>query len=1317
VGQEPEVLTVLFTDLVGSTALLSKLGDDAADDVRRSHFTLLREVIADHRGREVKSLGDGVMVAFASARDAVACAAAMQRAVSEQADRLELRVGIDAGEPIHEGGDLFGMPVVVARRLCDAAAGGQVLVSDVVRLLCGRRLGLPLEPIGPVRLKGLDEPVAAHAVRWGATSPRVRLCGELAVEQAGTRIDYRLPSRQARLLFALLVLERGRTLSREAIADALWAGDAPPSRDSSIRALLSGVRRVFGPGSIEGRENLRLVLPAGTTVDVEEAEASLRQAEAALARGDYAEAQRSARRAVDLTAEELLAGLSAPWIDERRAALDDLSMRALEIQARAALEAGRASEAERAARRLVERTPYRESAYALLMQALAADGNLGEATLVYDRLRTLLRDDLGTAPAPAVVALHERLLTGDGRAAPAVAAPAPPADRVGRLPPTLARAAERPFVARTDELDRLRRAAAAAHDGEARVVVLAGESGVGKTSLMARFARELHDEGVTVLLGRCHAEALVPYEPFVEALRQLPDDLLRRQAAVLARVMPELAPPDAPPPHGEDAAARYLLFEAVARALIAGAAGGPLLLIVDDLHWADDPTLLMLRHVARAAEQARMLILGSYRTTEVPGTEQVVRSLADLEREVPFERIPLGGLGDAEVAELITTLLGRRSSVPLGAAMRRDTAGNPLFVGQLLRHLDAEGVLVERGGELILAAPEGGFGLPDTVQELVETRLSGLGEETVATLRTAAVIGREFGDELVSAVDDRPADAVLAALEEATAAGLVEEVDAGRHAFVHALVREAIHERMGPTRRRQVHTRVAEVLEAGHGDPAELAHHFLAAGDRSKGLDYSVASAERALLQLAYEDATAHYERALSALGDADLERRCELLLALGDAQSREGDTPASKQSYREAGELADALELPEPLAQAALGYGGRLIWEVSRDDPHLVPLLERALAKIGEADSPLRVRLLARLGGGPLRDSPDPGRRRAMAAEALAAARRLGDASTLAYALDGYISAHHSPDHTRAQVELATELIEVALAAGELERAIEAYEHRAAARTELGDLAGAAADVDAMGPLAAELRQPAQNWFVAERRAVLALHEGRLAEAEVLIEEALRIGREAMGWNAVVCHLLQTVVLRRLQGRLPEVEPAARAAVEEYAPSYPICRCAHLHVLAALGRSGEARTGLAALAPDGFAALNFDETWLAAIAFLAEAAHYVGDAEHAATLYERLAPYADRVAACTPEITLGAVPRYLGLLAATCERSAAATAHFEDAVAYNTRIGARPFAALALQELATLRGDAKLAAKAAEACAAVGIDAVADRATVLRPG
>src|SRR6185503_12631180 len=300
------------------------------------------------------------------------------------------------------------------------------------------------------------------------------------------------------------------------------------------------------------------------------------------------------------------------------------------------------------------------------------------------------------------------------------------------------------------------------------------------------------------------------------------------------------------------------------------------------------------------------------------------RALGDLERELPLERVALGGLRDDEVAAMIAALEGRPSSAVLGSAMRRDTAGNPLFVAQLLRHLEDEGVLVQRDGELSLAALPAGLGVPDSAKELVAARLAALADEIASALRIAAVIGRSFDHELVAAVDGRPADEVLDALEAGATAGLVEEVGSGRHAFVHALVREAIYEQSGAARRRGLHRRVAEAVEAAPGaDPAELAHHFLAAGDLEKGLEYSVASAERALGQLAYEDAAAHYGH---ALGEADGERRCDLLLALGDARARAGDTADAKRAYREAADLADRLDAPHRLAVAAIGYGGRLL-------------------------------------------------------------------------------------------------------------------------------------------------------------------------------------------------------------------------------------------------------------------------------------------------------------------------------------------------------------------------------------------------------
>ena len=410
--------------------------------------------------------------------------------------------------------------------------------------------------------------------------------------------------------------------------------------------------------------------------------------------------------------------------------------------------------------------------------------------------------------------------------------------------------------------------------------------------------------------------------------------------------MPELATqPAAAPAASDDQATRYLLFEAVARALEAAARHRPVMLVLEDLHWAEPPTLLLLRHVVRAAEGVPLLIVATYRTTEAGGTEQVVSSVASLARDVPLERVPLEGLADEEVAELIRALAGRPSSLPLGSAMRRDTAGNPLFVSQLLRHLDESGVLVERDGELTLMAHDR-LGVPESARELVAARLSALDAGTVAALRVAAVIGRAFHHALVAAVAEQPSLAVLDALEAGVAAGLVEELDGARHAFVHALVREAIYDQAGAGRRAGLHARVAEALETGGGaDPAELARHFLAAGNRPKGVEYSVATARRALDRLAYEDAVAHYLTALDALGDDDPQRRCGLLLALGDAYGRAGETAASKRASREAAELAEALALPERLAEAAVGYGGRLIWDVSRDDPHVVALLERALA------------------------------------------------------------------------------------------------------------------------------------------------------------------------------------------------------------------------------------------------------------------------------------------------------------------------------------------------------------------------------------
>jgi tetratricopeptide (TPR) repeat protein len=426
---------------------------------------------------------------------------------------------------------------------------------------------------------------------------------------------------------------------------------------------------------------------------------------------------------------------------------------------------------------------------------------------------------------------------------------------------------------------------------------------------------------------------------------------------------------------------------------------------------------------------------------------------------------------------------------------------------------------------------------------------------------------------------------------------------------------------------------------------------------------------------LAYEEAARLYELALNLVHEGV--EQCLLLLALGDAQSRAGDTQASKESFREAAALAEKLGLAKTMAEAALGYGGRIFWEVSRGDEHHMALLERALSVLGEEDSALRVKLLARLAAGPLRDASfPPERRAALSNEALEMARRIGDPALLAYALHGHIEAALlSPDRAQERLELSAELIEAALAAGEKEPAVEGREERLLTLLGLGDRRGAEVELAAMEKLTEELRQPAHRWLVAVLQALLALLDGRLAEAEELVAEARRVGERTQTWNVSVSYGLQLVILRRDQGRLSEVEDLIRSSADRY-PTYVIWRCVLASAAGELGDETRARVELEALAVDGFAPIPFDEQWLVSLSFLAEAAAVLADRTRAAALHKLLLPFADRVAVSYPEISTGSVARSLGLLASTTKRWEDAERHFAAAVEMNERIGARPWLA-----------------------------------------
>jgi class 3 adenylate cyclase/pimeloyl-ACP methyl ester carboxylesterase len=592
-------VTVLFTDLVGSTELRERLGDDEVERLRRSHFRLVRDALRPHGGHEVKTLGDGVMAVFGSALDAVAAAVTIQQSARQRDEerepdrRVGVRVGLNVGEPIREEDDYFGTAVVVAQRLCDHACGGQVLVSELVRRLIGSRGGFAFRDCAPLQLKGISEPFAACELLWEAQAP----------------------ARPAR--------RRGR-----------------------------------------------------------------------------------ARRA-----------------------------------------------------------------------------------------------------APVA------------------------------LPPLLAAGERTAFIGREAELAALRRSWQRALRGERRLALITGEPGIGKTRLAIEFAIAAHDEGATALFGRCDEEALVAYQPIVEALRHFVSagsrgdlrDLVEVSGGAIARLLPELTerlPGLAPPPDDDDETERYHLFQSVASFLAGAAERAPVLLVLDDLNCANEDTLQLLRHLARAPEPSRLLVVGTCRESELRAAHQLSAVLAELRRERGYDRLELAGLGQDDVGVLIDAQSGRACPPEIARLIHDQTEGNPFFIQEVLRHLQETGLLHESGSSLTIAPSLPEETIPQGVKEVIESRLRRLSEECNSLLTIAAVIGREFGLDSLERAGRLPTERALDLLDEAIASGVVREVPhlVGRYSFAHALVYETLYESLATTRRVHLH---GQTLQYADSSGAMLAYEVL----------------------------------------------------------------------------------------------------------------------------------------------------------------------------------------------------------------------------------------------------------------------------------------------------------------------------------------------------------------------------------------------------------------------------------------------------------------------------------------------------------
>lgn len=474
-----------------------------------------------------------------------------------------------------------------------------------------------------------------------------------------------------------------------------------------------------------------------------------------------------------------------------------------------------------------------------------------------------------------------------------------------------------PFVGRGRELDGLLSAWQVALTGGLRTVLIAGEPGVGKTRLAGEWSQRAYDLGAVVLYGRCDEDLGAPYQPFAEALRSLVPcmgaDRLRglRGVEALLPLVPGLtdAVPDlAPPAHADPDTERYALFDAVVALLEIASAGAPVLLILDDLHWAAKPTLLLLRHLLRFGEHARVQIVGTYRSTDLDRSHPLAAMLADLHRDGTANRLSLGGLDEDDVTTYVAE--AGYDDEELARALASVTGGNPFFLIEALRHVDESGGVWDQST------------LPQGVREAVSRRLSRLPVETNKALATAAVVGSRFAIDLVEQVTGVD---LVDAFDEARRAGIVIEEPGGNYRFNHAIVRQSLLAELASVRRMRLHQRIATTLETlpGADDEllAELAHHYFEcawAGNAAKAVQYCRRAADQAMSRLAYEGAADLYHRALHALEELDdelpdrddrtaelLVARCEALLAAGDVSSAAGAVAQLQASTVESARLA----------------------------------------------------------------------------------------------------------------------------------------------------------------------------------------------------------------------------------------------------------------------------------------------------------------------------------------------------------------------------------------------------------------------------
>jgi DNA-binding SARP family transcriptional activator len=946
-----------------------------------------------------------------------------------------------------------------------------------------------------------------------------RILGALEVLSDGRALD--LGGQKHRALLALLLIEANRVVSRDRLIDALWEEEPPETAVKALQVYISQLRKQLGKDRLETKAR-------GYMLRVEPDELDL-------ARFQRLQAEGALREALSLWRGPPLADFGdRRFAQAEIARLEELRLACLEEQIEKDLDRGRYAALVGELESLVNEHPLREQLRGQLMLCLYRSGRQAEALEVYQSGRSALVEELGIEPGRELRELHQAILQQD------------PQLDVGAAAERGVEPARSAFVGRERELAELLAGLDDACAGTGRLFLLVGEPGIGKSRLAEELIARAGERGARVLVGRCWEAGGAPaYWPWLQSLRayvkEAPADVLRPElgagAADLAGILPELREripglPEAPsaPPEG----ARFRLFEAATSLLLSATSDRPLVLVLDDLHAADEPSLLLLRFVAREIAASRVLVVCAYRDVDPALGDPLGSALAELVREPHSADIPLAGLSKDDVAEYVELSTGTEPAAWLVEAIHSETEGNPLFMAEVVRLL---------AGEAEVAEPDAQLHIPASVRAVIGRRVGRLSESCRDLLVSASVMGREFGLDALAQLSGLPSRELLDVLDEAMAERVVGDVPAspGRLRFGHALIRDTLYEGLTPARRMRLHHEAAAALEAAYASDlephlAELAQHYFAAapaGVADRAIEYARRAADRAAAQVAHEEAARLYRMALDALairGRGDEEARCGLLLALGEAHARAGDAPAAKEAFLAAADIARRLRLPDALGRAALGFEGRFVWPRATDE-RTIPLLDEAI-QVLEGDSALRVGVLARFCGAVRAEPWRQDEREAISKEAVASARRLGDPATLAYALEGRYAVlmDATPRNPEERLAVGAEMAELGERSGVTERAWSGHLAQLVVRVERGDRTAADAELERITELAEALRQPAQLQMTLETRALFALLDGRFEAAEALIDESVTLGERT--WiGSLLSVRTKLWMLRRQQG------------------------------------------------------------------------------------------------------------------------------------------------------------------------------------------